>query len=70
MNSTPRLTSIAGVARALIATVGVEEGVAILTAQFGWDVAFSAIARLEGPDACSALFRTVEQLLADDLTTD
>lgn len=66
MNSPPRLTSIAGVARALIATVGVDEGVAILTAQFGWDVAFSAIARLEGPEACAALWRTVEQLLSED----
>lgn len=67
MNSSPRLTSIAGVARALIATVGVEEGVAILTAQFGWDVAFSALARLEGQEACQAMWVTLERLCADDL---
>jgi geranylgeranyl pyrophosphate synthase len=67
VNSSPRLTSIAGVARALIATVGVDEGVAILTAQFGWDVAFSALARLEGPEACAALWKTVEQLCTDEV---
>lgn len=67
MSSSPRLSSIAGVARALIATVGVEEGVAILTAQFGWDVAFAALARLEGPDASRALWLAVEQLCSGDL---
>lgn len=65
MNSSPRLSSIAGVARALIATVGVEEGVAILTAQFGWDVTFAAIARLEGPEAGHALWLAVESLCRD-----
>jgi hypothetical protein len=67
VNSSPRLTSIAGVARALIATVGIEEGVAILTAQFGWDVAFSALAHIESPEACAALWMVVEQLVCDDM---
>jgi hypothetical protein len=61
----PRLTSIAGVARALIATVGVDEGVAILIAQFGWDVTFAALARIEGPDAAAALWLAVERLVDD-----
>ncbi len=67
MSPSPRLSSIAGVARALIATVGVEEGVAILSAQFGWDVTFAALARLEGTDACKALWLAVESLGTDDL---
>ncbi len=62
----PRLSSISGVARALIATVGVDDAVAILTTQFGWDTAFIAIARLEVPEASTALWRATEQLLCDD----
>ena len=64
----PRLSSISGVARALIATVGVEDAVMILTTQFGWDIAFNALARLEGPEATSALWSATEQLLIDDRT--
>jgi hypothetical protein len=67
VDASPRLSSIAGVARALIATVGIEEGVAILITQFGWDVAFSALACLEGPDACAALFASLQRLACDDL---
>ncbi len=66
MNHTPRLTSITGVARALIATVGVDDAVAILIAQFGWDVTFQAVAALEGPEATTALWRALEELLGDD----
>lgn len=65
----PRLSSISGVARALIATVGVDDAVTILTTQFGWDTAFVALARLEAPEASSALWRATEQLLCDDLAT-
>lgn len=65
----PRLSSISGVARALIATVGVDDAVTILTTQFGWDTAFVALARLEVPEASTALWRATEQLLCDDLTT-
>ena len=65
----PRLSSISGVARALIATVGVDDAVTILTSQFGWDVAFTALARLEGPEASTALWRAAEQLLVDDWAT-
>ena len=64
----PRLSSISGVARALIATVGVDDAVTILTTQFGWDTAFSALARLEVPEAATAMWRATEQLLCDDLT--
>jgi hypothetical protein len=46
-NALPRLRSITGVARALISTVGVDDAVSILVTQFGWDVAFLALAHLE-----------------------
>ena len=65
----PRLSSISGVARALIATVGVDDAVTILTTQFGWDTAFIALARLEVPEATTALWRATEQLLCDDLAS-
>jgi hypothetical protein len=66
----PRLSSISGVARALIATVGVDDAVLILTSQFGWDVAFIALARLEVPEASIALYRAAEQLLVDDVSRE
>lgn len=70
MEPGPRLTSIAGVARALIATVGVDDAVSILISQFGWDVAFSALARLDCPEASVALWRSVEALSCDEPDTD
>ena len=63
----PRLSSISGVARALIATIGVDDAVTILTTQFGWDTAFIALARLEVPEASTAMWKATEQLLCDDL---
>lgn len=66
MDRQPRLSSISGVARALIATVGVEDAVMILTTQFGWDTAFIALARIEAPEAAVALWTATEQLLIDD----
>ena len=65
----PRLSSISGVARALMATVGVDDAVTILITQFGWDTAFIALARLEVPEAAVGLWRATEQLVCDDLTT-
>ena len=67
MQRQPRLSSISGVARALIATIGVDDAVTILTTQFGWDTAFIALARLEVPEASTALWKATEQLLCDDL---
>ena len=64
--SQPRLSSISGVARALIATIGVDDAVTILTTQFGWDTAFIALARLEVPEATTAMWKAAEQLLCDD----
>jgi hypothetical protein len=62
----PRLKSITGVSRALISTIGVDDAVRILVAQFGWDLAFSALSHLEGPESGPALFRAVEELVFDD----
>ncbi|MGI9018553.1 MAG: hypothetical protein ACR2HR_15870 [Euzebya sp.] len=59
---TPRLRSISGVARALIATVGVDEAVSILVAQFGWDTAFLALAHVTGDDGARALWLCLERL--------
>lgn len=70
MDPGPRLTSIAGVARALIATVGVDDAVGILISQFGWDVAFSALARLDCPEASVALWRSVEALTLEESEAD
>ena len=66
MESQPRLSSISGVSRALIATVGVEDAVTILTTQFGWDTAFIALAQLDIPEATTALWRATELLVLDD----
>ena len=67
MDRQPRLSSISGVARALIATVGVEDAVTILTTQFGWDTAFIALAQLETPEAATGMWKAAEQLVHDDL---
>jgi hypothetical protein len=63
----PRLSSISGVARALIATVGVDDAVTILTTQFGWDTAFIALAQLDTPEGATGMWRAVEHLVHDDL---
>lgn len=69
-NALPRQRSITGVAHALIATVGVEEAVAVLIGQFGWDAAFLALAHLEdaradGPDAGRAMWLALSARTAD-----
>lgn len=62
MDQAPRLKSIAGVAQALMTTVGTEQTVQILVAQFGWDLAFSALAGVDRPQACAALWLAVAEL--------
>lgn len=68
MEHLPRLSSISGVARALIATIGVDEAVSILVTQFGWDVAFNALAKIDSAEGTEAMFRCVSHLVYDDLT--
>lgn len=61
----PRLTAVMGVARALVSTVGVEDGVDVLIEEFGWDVTFQALALLRGPEAERAFGLVWERLLED-----
>lgn len=65
MQPIPRLTSITGVSRALLTIVGVDEAMTLLIAQFGWDVAFNAVAHIEGTEGAAALWRAVEMLSCD-----
>lgn len=54
LSHSPRLTSVMGVARALLVTLGVEDTVDVLVAEFGWDVAFQALALLRGAEEAFA----------------
>lgn len=67
MNQTPRLTSVMGVARALLATVDEPETVEVLIAEFGWDVTFQALALLRGEAASRAFGLAWEHLVIDDV---
>jgi hypothetical protein len=71
VDSTPRLSSITGVSRALMVTVGVEDAVDILIGQFGWDLAFQALAALDTDEGLTALgiaLRRADEL-SDELPT-
>ena len=65
-----RLTSVMGVARALLATFDAHEAVEVLVIEFGWDVAFQALLLLRGDEAERALLLTMERLLTDQLVDD
>lgn len=58
-----RLTSVMGVARALLLTVGPRETSEILITEFGWDQTFQALAMLRGDEANAAFSVTWEHLL-------
>lgn len=64
-NKPIRLTSVMGVARALLATFDAREAVEVLIIEFGWDVSFQALLLLRGDDASRALLLTLERLLTD-----
>ena len=59
----PRLTAVLGVTRAMLSTLGPEEAVEVLLAEFGWDATFQALALLRGPDAEVAFGLVWQQLL-------
>lgn len=63
----PRLTSVMGVARALLATLDTRESVAVLMAEFGWDATFQALALLRGDGAEEAFAVAWEQLLTQPM---
>jgi hypothetical protein len=65
VDRTPRLTSVMGVARALLTTVDERETVEVLIAEFGWDVTFQALALLRGDAAARAFGMAWEHLVLD-----
>ncbi len=65
-----RLTSVMGVARALLATFDPHEAVEVLIIEFGWDVSFQALLLLRGEEAERALLQTLELLVTDPFTED
>lgn len=65
-----RLTSVMGVARALLATFEAREAVEVLIIEFGWDVTFQALLLLRGEDASRALVLTMERLLIDPMADE
>jgi hypothetical protein len=60
-----RLTTVMGVARAVLATVGVPAAVHALLDEYGWDRTFQALALLRGEDAETAFGLVWQSLLLD-----
>lgn len=65
--SEPRLTTVLGVARAVLATVGPRVATPALVDEFGWDRTFQALALLRGDLACEAFGLAWEKLLTDEV---
>jgi hypothetical protein len=65
----PRLTTVMGVARAVIATVGPRDAARVLIDEFGWDVTFQALALLRGDDAAATFGATWSTLVLDGTAT-
>ncbi len=63
----PRVTSVMGVARALLSTVDTRETVEVLIAEFGWDLTFQALSLLRGDHAAAAFAAAWEHLVTADL---
>lgn len=63
----PRLTTMMGVARALMTTLDDDEVVDVLLGEFGWDATFQMFAFLRGDDARRLFGLTWERLLTADL---
>jgi hypothetical protein len=60
-----RLTTVMGVARAVLATVGAPAAVQALLDEYGWDRTFQALALLRGDDAERAFGLVWQSLLFD-----
>jgi hypothetical protein len=60
-----RLTTVMGVARAVLATVGAHAAVPALLDEYGWDRTFQALALLRGDDAELAFGLVWQSLLLD-----
>ena len=65
-----RLTSVMGVARALLATISVAEAVDILIVEFGWDATLQACALLRGPEAHEAFGHCWQRLVTDPFSQE
>lgn len=63
-----RLTTVMGVARAVLATHGAALGVSALIEAYGWDRTFSALALLRGEAAQVAFGACWERLLLSPVT--
>lgn len=61
----PRLTTVMGVARAVIATVGPVDAAPVLVDEFGFDATFQALALLRGEDARTAFGEVWSSLVLD-----
>lgn len=59
----PRITAVMGLARALLETLGPDEAVEVLIAEFGWDVSFQAVSLVRGGTASRALSVLCERLV-------
>lgn len=65
-----RLTTVMGVARAVLTTVGAHAAVAALIDEYGWDRTFQALALLRGDDAGDAFGLAWQALLLDPVEDD
>ena len=65
-----RLTSVMGVARALLATISTADAVEILVGEFGWDATFQACALLRGPDAEDAFALCWQRLVTEPIAVE
>ena len=65
-----RLTSVMGVARALLATISIEDAVDILIGEFGWDATFQACSLLRGEDAADAFAACWVRLLTEPIASE
>lgn len=66
----PRLTAVLGVARAMLDTLGAEDAVDVLVAEFGWDTTFETLALLRGGRANRAFGIVWERLLFEPIRRD
>lgn len=67
MAEPPRLTTVMGVARAVLATVPPTVAARALREEFGWDATVQALAVLPGPGAREAFEHTWSSLVLDPL---
>jgi hypothetical protein len=67
VSDAPRLTTIMGVARAVVAAVGPRAGARALVDEFGWDATFQAVALLRGEHANEVFGAVWVASLVDDV---